>query len=124
MFLLLADRDQGLVADLTMLLSPRSIQVACSSLEACDHMSNHVFTIMALDELTLGMAGLRALADRRADGDATPALFLRAERSGVSELIEALVAGVTDCVRKPVRAEHVAAKLLDLATSRPRSPRS
>ncbi|QZO02018.1 hypothetical protein [Chenggangzhangella methanolivorans] len=87
-------------------------------------MSNHVFTIMALDELTLGMAGLRALADRRADGDATPALFLRAERSGVSELIEALVAGVTDCVRKPVRAEHVAAKLLDLATSRPRSPRS
>ena len=69
------------------------------------------FDAWVLDERTVGDRGLRLLAALRSFGEAHAVLWLRTPESGVVELIDALVAGVTDCLRNPVDASEVCIKL-------------
>lgn len=108
MRLLIVDQDKRL-AD--ALADRWFVEHAGAWIEARQHLDRATLDALVLDERTVGEPGLRLLANRRAEGDRAPALLLRASRSGVAELIDALVAGVTDCLRKPVSLEAVDSKL-------------
>lgn len=90
-------------------------------IEARRHLERTPFDALVLDERTVGKAGLHLLASRRALGDQVPALLLRASQSGVAELIDALVAGVTDCLREPIGLKAVETTLLRLLSGRSES---
>jgi DNA-binding response OmpR family regulator len=115
MRLLVVDHDRRL-AD--ALADRWAVEHVGGWIEARRHLERTTFDALVLDERTVGEPGLRLLARRRAEGDRVPALLLRASRSGVAELIDALAAGVTDCLREPVDFEAVDSKLMRLLSGR------
>ena len=74
-------------------------------------IEHKAFDAWVLDESTVGMQGLRVLAALRSFGETHVVLWLRMPEAGVADLIDALAAGVTDCLRNPVQANDVKAKL-------------
>ncbi len=74
-------------------------------------IEHKAFDAWVLDESTVGDQGLRMLAALRSFGERHVVIWLRMPGSGVADLIDALAAGVTDCLRNPVDADDVKAKL-------------
>ncbi|PZQ12405.1 MAG: hypothetical protein DI565_16410 [Ancylobacter novellus] len=74
-------------------------------------IEHKAFDAWILDESIVGDQGLRMLAALRSFGEGHVVLWLRMPGSGVADLIDALAAGVTDCLRNPVDADDVKDRL-------------
>ena len=113
--ILLLEDDLQLNATVKQFLEMRGYEVIAvfDAHEAKDRLYEQAVDLMLLDIKVPHQSGLDLLADLRADGDETPAIFVTS-LSGVEDVEQGFAQGCDDYIRKPFALKELSVRIESL----------
>lgn len=112
MRILIAEDDSRLLKSLIHIFQSHHFAVdgVSNGRDALEYAAEGEYDALVLDIMMPGLDGIQVLRQLRAQGIATPALFLTA-RSEISQRVEGLDAGADDYLPKPFATEELLARI-------------
>lgn len=112
MRILIAEDDSRLLKSLIHIFQSHHFAVdgVSNGRDALEYAAGGEYDALVLDIMMPGLDGIQVLRQLRAQGIATPALFLTA-RSEISQRVEGLDAGADDYLPKPFATEELLARV-------------